>query len=145
MVEEWGTARERQRQRRRRTLMIMAIVTAALAPLLAVFLLGLVEGFSGAYDPDRAIQTRSHAGYIATAIALLVVLVVKYRMWRSSDEVERQQVTAALAMAGIVALASLPVLSLAEQPLGFKFPALIGWAIAIAALVTTRIVQRLRG
>lgn len=144
MVEDWGAARERQRQRRRRTWMIVAIVTAALAPLLAVFLLGVVEGYSGAQDATRAIQTRSHAGYISAAIALLVVVVVKYRMWRSSDEVERQQVTAALAMAGIVALVSLPVLSLAERPLGFHLPALIGWAFAIAALVVTRIVQRLR-
>ncbi len=143
MVEDWGTARERQRQRRRWKWVVAAIAVVALAPLVTTFVLGIVEGYSEVADPARAIHTRDHAGYIAIAIAMLGALVFNLRIWRNADEVERQQLTAAAAVTGIAALIALPVLSLAQKPLALPNPAMIGWAIA--ALVATRIVQRLRG
>lgn len=145
MVEDWGTARERQRRRRRWKWVAAAIAVVALAPLITTFVLGMVEGYSEVADPARAIRTRDHAGYIAIAIAMLGALVFNLRIWRNADEVERQQLTAAAAVTGIAALIALPVLSLAQKPLALPNPAMIGWSIAIAALVATRIVQRLRG
>ena len=145
MVEDWGAARERQRRRRRWKWVAMAIAVVALAPLVTTFVLGMVEGYSEVANPERAIRTRDHAGYIAIAIAMLGALVFNLRIWRNADEVERQQLTAAAAVTGIAALIALPVLSLAQKPLALSNPAMIGWGFAIAALVATRIVQRLRG
>lgn len=145
MVEDWGTARERQRRWRRWKWVAAAIAVVALAPLVTTFVLGIVEGYSEVADPARAIRTRDHAGYIAIGIAMLGALVFNLRIWRNADEVERQQLTAAAAVTGIAALIALPVLSLAQKPLALPNPAMIGWGIAIAALVATRIVQRLRG
>lgn len=145
MVEDWGTARERQRRRRRWKWVAAAIAVVALAPLVTTFVLGIVEGYSEVANPTRAIRTRDHAGYIAIGIAMLGALVFNLRIWRNADEVERQQLTAAAAVTGIAALIALPVLSLAQKPLALPNPAMIGWAIAIAALVATRLVQRLRG
>ena len=145
MVEDWGAARERQRRRRRWIWVAAAIAVVALAPLVTTFVLGIVEGYSEVADPARAIRTRDHAGYIAIGIALLGALVFNLRIWRNADEVERKQMTEAAAVTGIAALVALPVLSLAAKPLALPNPAMIGWAVAIAALVATRIVQRLRG
>ncbi|MGW8190195.1 hypothetical protein ACWGL2_07875 [Sphingomonas hankookensis] len=145
MVEDWGAARERQRRRRRWIWVAAAIAVVALAPLVTTFVLGIVEGYSEVADPARAIRTRDHAGYIAIGIALLGALVLNLRIWRNADEVERQQMTEAAAVTGIAALVALPFLSLAAKPLVLPNPAMIGWAVAIAALLATRIVQRLRG
>ncbi|KQM27851.1 MULTISPECIES: hypothetical protein [unclassified Sphingomonas] len=145
MVEDWGTARERQRKRRRWKWVAIAIVAVAVAPILATFIMGVIEGHTSVATPDRAIRTRAHASYIATAIAMLAAVTINYRIWRAADEVERRQMTDALALGGIVALVTLPILSLAAVPLGFDNPGMIGWGLAIAALVTLRIVQRLRG
>lgn len=145
MVEDWGTARERQRRRLRWKWVAAAIAVVALAPLVTTFLLGIVEGYGEVADPVRTIHTRDHAGYIAIGIAMLGALIFNLRIWRNADEVERQQMTEAAAVTGIAALVALPVLSLAQKPLALANPAMIGWGIAIAALVATRIVQRLRG
>ncbi|WP_235515990.1 hypothetical protein [Sphingomonas sp. Leaf32] len=144
MVEDWGTARERQRRWRRWKWVAAAIAVVALAPLVTTFVLGIVEGYSEVADPARTVHTRDHAGYIAIAIAMLGALVFNLRIWRNADEVERQQMTDAAAITGVVALIALPVLSLAAKPLALSNPAMIGWSLAIAALVVTRIVQRLR-
>lgn len=145
MVEDWGTARERHRRRWRWKWVAIAIAVVAVAPILATFVMGVIEGYSSVATPDHAIRTRAHASYIATAIAMLAAVTINYRIWRAADEVERQQMVGALALAGIVALVTLPILSLAAVPLGFDHPGMIGWGLAIAALVTLRIVQRLRG
>ena len=145
MVEDWGTARERQRRRRRWIWVAAAIAVVAVAPLVTAFVLGVVDGYGEVAYPARTFRTRDHAGYIAIAIALLGALAFNLRIWRNADEVERRQLTAAAAVTGIAALIALPVLSLAQQPLALPNPAMIGWAFAIAALVVTRIVQRLRG
>ena len=145
MVEDWGATRERQRRRRRWKWVAAAIAVVALAPLVTTFVLGIIEGYGEAADPARMIRTRDHAGYIAIGIAMLGALVFNLRIWRNADEVERQQMTEAAAVTGVAALIALPVLSLAAKPLALAHPAMIGWAFAIAALVATRIVQRLRG
>jgi len=145
MVEDWGTARERQRKRRQWKWVAIAIVAVAAAPILATFVMGVVEGYTSVTTPDHAIRTRAHAGYVAAAIAILAAVLINYRIFRAADELERRQMTDALALAGIVALVTLPILSLAAVPLGFDHPGMIGWGLAIAALVVLRIVQRLRG
>ncbi len=145
MTDDWGTNRERARKRRRWTTAAIAAVAVALALPLAVFVLGIVEGFTGAHDPARAIPTRDHAGYLGIAFAMLVALVVNVRLWRGGDEVERAAIVAALATAGIVALTTLPVLSLAAEPLALRNPAMLGWGLSVATLIGMRLVQRLRG
>ncbi len=145
MTDNWGTTRERSRRRRRWKWVALVVVAAMAAPLLSSFVLGFINGFSGAHDPAQAIETRSHIGYVGMALAVLVALAVQYRLWRNADEVERAQINVALGLAGVVALATLPVLSLAQAPLGLKNPAMIGWGLAVTVLLGTRIVQRLRG
>ncbi len=145
MTDNWGTTREVMRRRQRWKWVALAVVLVALAPIAASFGLGLVEGFWSARDPGTIVGTRDHIGYVGVAMTMLVALAVQYRLWRNADEVERAQINVALALAGVVALASLPVLSLAQGPLGLKNPAMIGWSLAVAVLLGTRILQRLRG
>lgn len=145
MVDDWGTARERQRRRRRWKWVAVAIALVVLTPLATSFGLGLVEGLTSVRDPSRTVTTRDHVAYLGVAAMILSVLAVQLWQWRAADEVERGQINIALALAGVAALASLPVLSLAQKPLALANPAMIGWGLAIAALVATRIVQRLRG
>lgn len=145
MVENWGTARERQRRRRRWKWVALVIVAAIAAPIVAAFVLGIVDGYTGrgvvGPGPDR----RPHIGYVGMALAVLVAIAVQYRLWRAADEVERGQINIALALAGVVALSTLPILSLAAEPLALANPAMLGWGLAAATLIGTRIVQRLRG
>lgn len=145
MVEDWGTARERQRRRRRWKWVAVAIALVAVTPLATSFGLGLVEGLTSAHDPAGTVATRDHVAYLGVAAMILSVIAVQAWQWRAADEFERARINSALALAGVAALASLPVLSLAQKPLALPNPAMIGWALAIAALVVTRIVQRLRG
>lgn len=145
MVEDWGTARERQRRRRRWKWVALVIVAAIAAPIVAAFVLGIVDGYTShgiiGPGPDR----RPHIGYVGMALAVLVAVAVQYRLWRAADEVERGQINVALGLAGVVALSTLPVLSLAAKPLALANPAMLGWGLAVATLIGTRIVQRLRG
>lgn len=145
MIENWGAARERQRRRRRWKWVALVIVAAIAAPIVAAFVLGIVDGYTGrgvvGPGPDR----RPHIGYIGMALAVMVAIVVQYRLWRAADEVERGQINIALALAGVVALSTLPILSLAAAPLALDNPAMLGWSLATATLIGTRIVQRLRG
>lgn len=145
MVEQWGAARERQRQRRRWKWVAVAILVVTLAPLVAAFLLGLFEGIASEPGQPSPIDTRAHLNWIGLALAMPLVTAVQYRLWRNADEVERGQMNAAMALAGVVALATLPVLSLAQGPLELKNPAMLGWGLAAATLIATRILQRLRG
>ncbi len=145
MVETWGTARERQRRRRRWKWVAVAIALVALTPLATSFGLGLIEGLSSARDPAGMVSTRDHVAYLGFAAMILSVIAVQTWQWRAADEFERGRINSALALAGVTALASLPVLSLAQKPLALSNPSLIGWALTIAALVVARIVQRLRG
>jgi len=144
MVEQWGAARERQRQRRRWKWVAVAIALVVVTPLATSFGLGLIEGMASAHDPTRPVSTRDHVAYLGVAAMILSVIVVQTWQWRAADEVERGQMNAALALAGVTALASLPVLSLASRPLAISNPAMLGWGLAAAALIATRIVQRLR-
>ncbi len=145
MVDDWGTAREAQRKWRRWKWVALAMVLVVLAPVAASFGLGLVEGLTSAHDPARTVSLRDHIGYVGMVVAMLVALAVQYRLWRNADEVERAQINVALALAGIVALTTLPVLSLAQAPLALKNPAMFGWGLAAATLIGVRLVQRLRG
>ncbi len=143
MVEDWGTARERQRRRRRWKWVAAAIAVVVLAPILAAFLLGVLDGVISAVS--HPVDRGQHLNWIGVTVAMPLVIAIQYRLWRAADEVERSQINIALAIGGITALATLPILSLAQQPLGIGNPAMIGWSLASAALVMTRIVQRLRG
>lgn len=145
MHDNWGTARERSRKRQRWQWVGLAVVLVVLAPIAASFGLGLVEGVWSAHDPATTVRTRDHIGYVGIAMTMLVALGVQVRLWRAADEVERGQINVAVALAGIVALTTLPVLSLAQAPLGLRSPAMIGWGLAAATLIGTRILQRLRG
>ncbi|KQN00388.1 hypothetical protein ASE78_04540 [Sphingomonas sp. Leaf25] len=145
MHDNWGTTRERSRKRRRWQWVGLAVVLVVLAPIAASFGLGLVEGIWSVRDPGTTVSTRDHIGYVGVAMTMLVALAVQYRLWRAADEVERGQIATALSLAAIVALTILPVLSLAQGPLGLRNPAMIGWGLAAATLIATRIVQRLRG
>lgn len=145
MVDDWGTARERSRKRRRWKWVALALVAAVAAPMVAAFLLGIMDGYTGVHDPAGGTDSRAHIGYVGMALAMLLASVVQYRLWRNSDEVERAQINVALALAGIVALTTLPVLSLAQGPLALGNPAMLGWGLAAATLIGVRLVQRLRG
>lgn len=145
MVEDWGTARERQRRRRRWKWVVLVIVAAIAAPIVAAFVLGIVDGYTGQGAPGPAPDRRAHIGYVGMALAVLVAVTVQYRLWRAADEVERGQINIALGLAGIVALSTLPVLSLAAKPLALPNPAMLGWSLSAATLLGTRIVQRIRG
>ncbi|MEP9401764.1 hypothetical protein [Sphingomonas sp. VNH70] len=144
-VENWGTARERAARRRRWKWVALAAAAAVLAPLLAAFLLGIMDGYTGVHGPAGGTDSRAHIGYVGMALAMLVATAVQYRLWRNSDEVERSRINAAMALAGLVALTALPVLSLAQAPLGLANPAMLGWGLAAATLIGVRLVQRLRG
>lgn len=145
MAENWGTVREDVRRGQRRALVKTAVVTVLLVPLAASFLLGLVEGLSGADYPDGTLTSRNHAGYVGIAMVMTAVVAFNLRIWRSGDEFERQQMARAIAIAGIVTLVALPVLALAQAPLRLPSPAILGWGLGLVTLVGTRILQRLRG
>lgn len=145
MVDDWGTARERARVRRRWKWVGIALALVAVAPVAATFGLGLVEGLASVRNPSGVVHTRDHAPWLGVAIMMVAAVAVQWHLWRGSDEVQRRAVADALALAGIVAFVALPVLSLAQKPLGLASPAMLGWGLAIATLVGARIVQRLRG
>ncbi len=148
MVDDWGTARERQRKRRRWTWVAVAAVVMIVAPLVAALLLGVLDGMLE-HAPGNAgrlsFDSSPHLHWIGLAFAMPLVIAIQYRLWRHADEVERGQINVAFAMFGVVAFMALPVLALAQKPLGIANPAMIGWSAAVVALIATRIVQRLRG
>lgn len=130
--ENWGTRRVARRNHRRAAIAVAAIVVS------------LAFGIGGQYLETDGIIADRPALLWASGLLLAGVLLIGF-LWREIDELQRRRLVNGAALAGVTCMALLVLIKAAGRLVPVADPMIDVVMIGAMVMVTTIIVQRVRG